>query len=50
MNLWGGPLLTLDSVLDGGAARIVEFLRRVGRTDPPVSAVTADPLRGICVR
>ena len=38
INLWGGPLPTLD----GDETRTVEFLRRVGRTDPPVDAVTTD--------
>ena len=41
-----GPLPTLDVVLGGDATRIIEFLRRVGRTDPPIDAATADPLRG----
>ena len=42
-HLWGGHLSTLDSVLGGDVARIVEYLRRVGRTDPPVYAVTPTP-------
>ena len=35
MRLWG-PLPTLEDVLSGPAAKITEFLRRVGRTTPPV--------------
>ena len=32
-------------MLGDGAARITEYLRRVGRTDLPVDVVIADPLR-----
>ena len=45
-SLWGGPLPTMSSVLGADAARVLEFLWRVGRTDPPVDTVTADPPAG----
>ena len=45
-NLWGGPLPTLESVLEDDADRIIEYLRRAGRDDPPVDAATADPPAG----
>ena len=45
-SLWGGPLPTMSSVLGADAAHVLEFLWRVGRTDPPVDTVTADPPAG----
>ena len=45
-DLWGGPLPTLESVLGDDAGRVIEYLRRAGRDDPPVDAVTADPPAG----
>ena len=41
-RLWGGPLPSLECVLGGSAHKIFEYLRRVGRVDPPVDAATAD--------
>ncbi|KAF0306533.1 hypothetical protein FJT64_021977 [Amphibalanus amphitrite] len=40
-RLWGGPLPSLGHVLGGSATLIFEYLRRVGRVDPPVDAATA---------
>ncbi|KAF0299737.1 hypothetical protein FJT64_003437 [Amphibalanus amphitrite] len=40
-RLWGGPLPSLGRVLGGSATLIFEYLRRVGRVDPPVDAATA---------
>ena len=45
-SLWGGPLPTMSSVLGADAAHVLEFLWRVGRTDPPVDTVMADPPAG----
>ena len=40
----------MSSVLGADAARVLEFLWRVGRTDPLVDTVTADPPAGGGVR
>ena len=41
-RLSGGPLPSLECVLGESAHKIFQFLRRVGRVDPPVEAATAD--------
>ena len=44
--IWGCPLPTLQSVLGDDAERVMRYLRRVGRVDPPADVVTADPPAG----
>ena len=41
-RIWGGPLPSLECVLGGSAHQIFNYLRRVGRVDPPVDAATAE--------
>ncbi|KAF0305655.1 Nuclear pore complex protein Nup155 [Amphibalanus amphitrite] len=45
-RLWGGPLPSLDEVLSGPAGKIVEYIRRVGRSEPPLDQPPSDAPAG----
>ena len=45
-RLWGGPLPTVHAVLGADASLVMEYLWRVGRTEPSADAVTAVPPKG----
>ncbi|KAF0297262.1 RNA-directed DNA polymerase from mobile element jockey [Amphibalanus amphitrite] len=45
-RLWGGPLPSLDEVLSGPAGKIVDYIRRVGRSEPPLDQPPSDAPAG----
>ena len=45
-RLWGGPLPSLEEVLSGPTGKIVEYIRRVGRSEPPLDQPTPDAPAG----
>ena len=45
-RLWGGPVPSLDDVLSGPAGKILDYIRRVGRSEPPLDQPPPDAPAG----
>ena len=45
-RLWGGPVPSLDDVLSGPAGKILDYIRRVGRSEPPLGQPPPDAPAG----
>ena len=45
-RLWGGPVPSLDDVLSGPADKILDYIRRVGRSEPPLDQPPPDAPAG----
>ena len=45
-RLWGGPVPSLDDVLSGPPGKILDYIRRVGRSEPPLDQPPPDAPAG----